>query len=336
MPSVIHTRLCELLGIEAPIMQAPIQGSPALTAAVAEAGAFGMLGVGWHALDDIRQAVRETRERTKRPFGANLVLWEPQHERLAVLLDEQVPLVSIFWGDAAPYIPAIHAAGALAAVTVGSADEAYRAAQAGADLVVAQGWEAGGHVWGRVATLPLVPAVVDAVAPLPVVAAGGVGDGRGLAAVLVLGGAGIWIGSRFIASCESEFQALYKQRIVEAAETEPLHGDVFDAEWKEAPHRVLVNSTVQGWLDAGSPSGQSRPGAGEVIAWTPDGDGIERYSIMEPAAELRGDTEALAMYAGQSAGVIRSVQPVQEIVTSIVETAERSLERLSSSLGRDA
>ena len=333
---MIHTPLCDLLGIRVPIMQAPIQGSPALTAAVAEAGAFGMLGVGWHTLDDIRQVVRETRERTGRPFGANLVLWEPQHERLAVLLEERVGLVSIFWGDAAPYIPAIHAAGALAAVTIGSAEEAYRAAQAGADLVVAQGWEAGGHVWGRVATLPLVPAVVDAVAPLPVVAAGGVGDGRGLAAVLVLGGAGIWIGSRFIASCESEYQALYKQRIVAAAETEPLHGDVFDAEWKKAPHRVLVNSTVQGWLDAGSPAGQSRPGAGEIIAWTPDGDGIERYSIMEPAAELRGDTEALAMYAGQSAGVIRAVQPVQEIVTSIVETAERSLKRLSSSLDHDA
>ena len=313
-------------------MQAPIQGSPALAAAVAEAGAFGMLGVGWHSLADIRQAVRQTRERTQRPFGANLVLWEPQHERLAVLLDEQVRLVSIFWGDAAPYIPAIHAGGALAAVTVGSAEEAYRAAQAGADLVVAQGWEAGGHVWGSVATLPLVPAVVDAVAPLPVVAAGGVGDGRGLAAVLVLGGAGIWIGSRFIASCESEFQELYKQRIVAAVETEPMHGDIFDADWKKAPHRVLVNSTVQRWLDAGSPATNDRPGAGEIIAWTPRGDEIERYSIMEPAAELRGETEALAMYAGQSAGVIGAVQSVQDIVISIVATAERSLERVSSSL----
>jgi len=95
---------------------------------------------------------------------------------------------------------------------------------------------------------------------------------------------------------------------------------------------VLVNSTVQGWLDAGSPAGQSRPGAGEIIAWTPQGDGIERYSIMEPAAELQGDTEALAMYAGQSAGVIRALQPVQDIVTSIVETAERSLERVSNLL----
>jgi hypothetical protein len=112
--------------------------------------------------------------------------------------------------------------------------------------------------------------VVDAVRPLPVVAVGGIGDGRGPAAVLVFGGAGVRVGSRFIASYESEFQPLYEQRIVAAAETEPLHTDVFDAEWKKAPHRVLVNSTVQGRLDAGSLEGESRPGAGEIIAWTPE------------------------------------------------------------------
>ena len=114
-------------------------------------------------------------------------------------------LMSFFWGDPAPFVEQVHAAGALAMTTVGSAAEAKAAADAGVDVIVAQGWEAGGHVWGQVGTLPLVRAVVEAVAPKPVLAAGGIADGHGLAAALALGAAGAWIGTRFLASEEASW-----------------------------------------------------------------------------------------------------------------------------------
>jgi nitronate monooxygenase len=195
--SRLYTPLCRLLGIALPIIQAPIGNAtcPALVAAVSNAGGLGMLSVTWRDVATIRQMIREIRQLTDRPFGINLVLHWPPEERLNACLEEGVPVVSFFWGDPSPYIPVVHAAGAMAMQTIGSAAEARRMRDAGIDILVAQGWEAGGHVWGQVATLPLVPRVVDAVAPAPVVAAGGIADGRGIAAALALGAAGAWHGS---------------------------------------------------------------------------------------------------------------------------------------------
>src|SRR5438034_6487884 len=148
----------------------------------------------------MRRQIRETRALTPRPFAVNLVLEFLQEERLAVCLDEGVPIISFFWRDPASLVPRTKAGGALVLHTVGSADDAKRAVDCGVDIVVAQGWEAGGHVRGMVATVPLIPAVVDAISPTPVVAAGGIADGRGLAAALALGAAGAWIGTCFLAS----------------------------------------------------------------------------------------------------------------------------------------
>jgi nitronate monooxygenase len=223
----------------------------------------------------------------------------------------------------------VHAAGALATLTVGSAEEARRAAAAGVDAVVAQGWEAGGHVWGRVATLPLVPAVKSAVAPLPVVAAGGVSDGRGLAGVLALGADAAWLGTRFVASEEAPFTREYKQRVVAAKETEAVYTTLFDVGWPDAPHRVLPNSTVEAWEAAGRPEPGARPGEGQIIATAPDGEEIPRYGISEPIVGMTGKLEALALYAGQSAGVIQAVEPARKIVQQLVEEAEAILGRLA-------
>ena len=188
----MKTDLCDLLGIDLPIIQAPMGSAscPALASAVSNAGGLGMLALSWTKPDAVRRDIRETRDLTQRPFGINLVLDWPQEERLAICLEERVPVISFFFGNALPFVEQIHSAGALVAVTVGSATEARAAAAGGVDFVVAQGWEAGGHVAGQVATLPLVRAVVTAVAPTPVVAAGGVADGPGLAAALVLGASG--------------------------------------------------------------------------------------------------------------------------------------------------
>lgn len=166
---MLQTSLCALLNIELPIIQAPIGGAatPALAAAVSNAGGLGMLPLTWHSPEGVRRVIRQTRQLTDRPFGVNLILQWPQEERLKVCLEEGVPVVSFFWGDPSLYVAAAHTAGSLVMHTVGSAVEARRVRDAGVDIIVAQGWEAGGHVWGQVATLPLVPCVVDAVAPTP-------------------------------------------------------------------------------------------------------------------------------------------------------------------------
>lgn len=323
----IQTPLTRLLNIEIPIIQAPIAfaASPALVAAVSTAGGLGMLSVTWRDRDDTRQVIREVRKLTNRPFGVNLGLAWPQEERLGVCLEEGVPIISLFWGDPANHVERIHRAGALLLQTVASAAEARRVTDAGVDVVVAQGWEAGGHVWGTVATLPLVPRVVDAVTPKPVVAAGGIADGRGLAAALTLGAAGVWIGTRFLASEEAVVHSAYQQKVIVAEETDTIYSTVFNGGWPDAPHRTLRNETVTHWETAGFlPSGQ-RPGEGETVALWPDGTPVVRYESTYPRPDMTGDVTALALYAGQSAGLVSRIQPAGEIVREIVEEAARAL-----------
>src|SRR5213078_3710693 len=169
--------------------------------------------------------------------------------------------VSFIFGDPGSYVDLVHDAGGLVMHTVGSAEEARRAVGSGADVVVAQGWEAGGHVWGGVATLPLVPAVVDAVAPVPVIAAGGIGDARGVAAVLALGAQAAWLGTRFLLAEEMPIHQDYRRRLITAAETDPQrYADLYEVGWPDAPHRALRNSTSKAWEDAGRPPPGKRPG----------------------------------------------------------------------------
>src|SRR5215213_7634721 len=160
-----NTLLTERLGIEIPIVQAPIGGAstPELVAAVSNAGGLGVLSITWREPDEVVPLLNTTKSLTAHPFGVNLVLeWDPT-ERLEMALAAGVPVISFFWGDPSPFIDRVHDAGALVTLTVGSAAEARRAVDQGVDIVIAQGWEAGGHVWGEVASLALIPAVVDAV-----------------------------------------------------------------------------------------------------------------------------------------------------------------------------
>jgi nitronate monooxygenase len=335
---VLQTSLCDLLNIELPIIQAPMGGvaTPALAAAVSNAGGLGMLPVTFDELETVRDLIRQMHQLTARPFGVNLILQWPQQERLQVCLEEGVPVVSFFWGDPSPYIAAVHAAGSLVMQTVGSAAEARRVRGVGVDILVAQGWEAGGHVWGQVATLPLVPRVVDAVAPAPVVAAGGIADGRGLAAVLALGAAGAWIGTRFLASHEADAHPLYKQKVLQSAETDTVYSRLFDGGWPDAPLRTLRNSTVTNWEASGSPPRGERPGEGEVVAtWIDDGSPILRYSSVLPNSMQTGELEALALYAGQSAGLVTRLQSAGEIVKELADETIRTLQRCVHLLPKD-
>jgi NAD(P)H-dependent flavin oxidoreductase YrpB (nitropropane dioxygenase family) len=328
----MKTALCDRLGIELPIIQAPMAGAvgPRLAAAVSNAGALGML-VPWRAdLDTVRRQIRETRSLTSRPFGVNLNLEFPQEERLAVCLEEHVPIISFFWRDPSSLVEPAKAGGAIVLHTVGSAADAKRAISSGVDIIVAQGWEAGGHVRGSVATMALVPAVVDAVSPVPVVAAGGIADGRGLAAVMALGAAGAWIGTRFLASREADIHDRYRERLLQAGENDTVYVDnLFDIRWPNAPHRILKNKTVEAWEAAGRPPSGKRPGEGEVIATSRSIGPIMRYQSYTPAADAEGDIDALPLWAGQSVGLVCKVQPAGDIVREIADEAKSVFQRLT-------
>ncbi|MCL4289577.1 MAG: nitronate monooxygenase [Thermoleophilia bacterium] len=326
----VRTPLCDTLGIDAPVVLAPISRGAALAAAVSNAGGLGQFQGSWLSPDGLRETIREARALTARPFAVNLVLEWPQHERLAVLLEEGVRLVSFHWGDPAPYVPAVHAAGGLVLSTVASAEEARQAVAAGVDAVVAQGWEAGGHVRGEVSTLALVPAVVDGVSPVPVIAAGGIADGRTLAAALALGAQAGWVGTRFVATVEAPVHEDYKRRLVGAVETDTLLSTLFDVGWRGAPSRALVNSTVRRWREAGCPPDGSRPGEGEVVARAAEGYEVVRYAADDPLAGMAGEIEAMATYAGQGVALVRDVVPAAAVVRGLVEEARRVLADLAS------
>jgi NAD(P)H-dependent flavin oxidoreductase YrpB (nitropropane dioxygenase family) len=327
----MKTALCERLGIELPIIQAPMGGAvgPALAAAVSNAGGLGMLAP-WRAdFDLVRRQIRETRALTSRPFGVNLNLEFPQEERLAACLDEGVPVISFFWRDPSSLVPRAKAGGAIVLHTIGSAADAKRAVDCGVDIVVAQGWEAGGHVRGTVATMPLIPSVVDTVSPAPVVAAGGIADGRGLAAALALGAGGAWIGTRFLASHEATIHPRYRDRLLQANENDTVFlENLFDIHWPNAPHRVLRNQTVEAWEAAGRPPSGNRPGEGEVIATARSNRQIVRYQSYTPGTDAEGDIDALSLWAGQSVGLVSKLQSAGDIVREIADEAEVILRRL--------
>jgi nitronate monooxygenase len=312
-----HTPVCELLGIEHPIVQAPISADPRLPAAVSNAGALGSVALAW--ADDAGDLVRETAALTDRPFAGNFVLSRPdQRHRLDQALSAGLRIVLLFAGDPEGYVDPVHDISGLVMHTVGSAEEARRAAGCGVDVIVAQGWEAGGHVWGGVATLPLVPAVVDAVAPLPVIAAGGIGDARGVAAVLVLGAQAALLGTRFLFADEMPIHEEYRRRLIAATETDAeWYPDLYDVGWPDSPHRAIPNSTAEMWEQAGRPALGGRPREG-VIAHFASGEAILRYSPAPPLVGTTGEIEALSLWAGQSVALAKQTQPAAEIVAELV------------------
>ena len=312
-----RTPVCELLGIESPIVQAPVGNDPRLPAAVSNAGALGSVALWW--ADDAGDLVRETAALTDRPFAGNFVLASDQHRRVGQALSAGLRIVSFLMGDPDNYVDSVHDAGGLVLHTVGSAEEARRAVGCGVDIVVAQGWEAGGHVLGGVATLPLVPAVVDAVTPVPVIAAGGIGDARGVAAVLALGAQAAWLGTRFLLAEEMPIHEEYRRRLIAASETDAeWYANLYEVGWPDAPHRAIHNSTAERWETAGRPPPGSRPGEGEVVAHFASGEPILRYSPAPPLVGTTGEIEALSLWAGQSVALAKQQQPAAEIVAELV------------------
>ena len=328
---MISTRLTRMLDIRHPVIQAGMGGvaRAELVAAVSNAGAFGMLGMIRQAPDFIREQIRKTRALTDHPFGVNLVppVAPPAgfESQLDVCLEERVSVVSLFWCDPAPFVERCRAAGVRVMLQAGSVEEARRAAAVGVDVIVIQGVEAGGHVRGQVGLLPLLPTVIDAVSPLPVVAAGGIVDGRGLAAALALGAEGVWVGTRFVASDESEAHPEYKKRLLGSCETDAVYTETFHVGWPpHSPHRALRNSLTDG--DSPPPGSVARVRlSGQTVEVPPFGSAT-------PTVHTEGRTELMANYAGQGVGLIHNILPAAEIVEQMISEAQTIMRRLPTML----
>ena len=213
---------------------------------------------------------------------------------------------------------------------VGSVDEAKAAADAGVDVVMIQGVESGGHVKGTTSLSIVLPAVVEAVKPLPVIAAGGVADGRSFAAALAAGAQAVSIGTRFLCSDESSAARPYKERITRAKAEDTVHTLLFDVGWPNATHRVLRNKAYDEWEKAGSPATGSRPGENVPFAKMPfAGTSLEmpRYHIFMPLEGFEGDMEYAALYSGQSCSLVNDIKPAAEIVKDLVKGAEAALSK---------
>lgn len=325
---MLTTALSRDLGIEHPVWSAGMGGGlagPDLAAAVSNAGGLGVLGMGGLPGEAIHQQVQQLRALTDKPFGVNLIMPLMDEGQVQACLDERVPVLVLFWGDPAPYVERAHAVGTRVVVQVGSVAEATAAAAAGVDVVMVQGVEAGGHVRSTTALSVLLPAVVDAVGPVPVVAAGGIADGRGVVAALDLGAQGVSLGTRFLCSDESGAAQGYKERVVAAGAEQTLYTKLFDLEWPEAAHRVLRNTVVADWERAGSPATGGRPGEGDVVGKMPvAGQWVEltRYGVFMPMAGFEGDLEDQVLYCGQSCSLVHDIRPAADIVATLCREAE--------------
>jgi NAD(P)H-dependent flavin oxidoreductase YrpB (nitropropane dioxygenase family) len=308
-----------------------LASGPELAAAVSNAGGCGVLGGGGVPAPYLRQEIQRLRTLTDKPFGVNLLLPHLQEGQIETCLDEKVPILVLFWGDPRPYVNEAHRRGAKVFIQVGSVAEAQAAAAAGVDAIIAQGVEAGGHVKSTTSLSTIVPAVVEAVTPVPVIAAGGIATGRGVVAALSLGAQAVSMGTRFLCSAEAHAAQDYKERIVKSKAEDTVYTGLFDLGWPDAAHRVLRNKAFQEWEAAGRPASGQRPGEGTIVGtFTMAGTPMEtpKYSAWAPLSGFVGDMEQVALYAGESCNFVNDIKLARQIVADLVREAEEVLEQM--------
>ncbi|MBT9164460.1 MAG: Nitronate monooxygenase [candidate division WS2 bacterium] len=300
---MIKTRLTEMLNLKYPIFQGGMAwvATPTLVAAVSEAGALGILGTGHLNGEETLKAIRETREKTTKPFGVNIMLQSPRvSEIIKVCLEEKVHLVTFGAGNPAIYIPAFQEKRIMVFPVVNSVSLAIRLKRTGVEGIIAEGREAGGHV-GKNATLPLIPQIVDAT-NLPVVAAGGFADGRGLLAALSLGAVGVQMGTRFICTQEAEVHLNYKEAIIKAGDLSTMvTGETFGH-----PVRVIRNQL-----------------ANKVLELEKKGASLEEFETIGVGALKKavnnGDMINGSLMAGEISGLINDIPSVAQVLCRIEE-----------------
>src|SRR5262245_8430515 len=319
---MIRTPVCDLLGLEHPIALGGMGSiySPDLVAAVSNAGGLGAMGCHYMSAEQVKAGTAAIRARTNKAFGLNFLIFDVKEEGFGEALALRPAVIAFAWPrpeqDVKPYIARAHDAGSKVTFMAGGVPEAVRAAEGGADVIIAQGTEGGGHV-GWQATMALVPMVVDAVAPIPVLAAGGIADGRGLAAALALRADGVLLGTRFLATEESPLHPNFKQAIVDSDGHDTLLSEIPDLAaglvWPGAMSRGRRNRFIERW-------------AGRE--WALRARRAEAYAAVQ-AARKAGDAEEAPLSMGQDAGLIHEILPAGEIVSRIAREAEQILvERL--------
>ena len=318
---MIHTRICDLLGIPHPIVLGGMGTATTapLVAAVSNAGGFGTLGTSAFNAATLETEIGAILERTDKPFGINHLLFQIKEEMFAVTLRARPAVAAFAWArkdqNLKDYFQRAHDTGAKVMYMAGEVPEALRAAEAGADVIVAQGTEAGGHVvW--MASLPLVPMMVSALAPLPVLCAGGIADGRGLAAALALGADGVLLGTRFMATPEAPIHPNFKQVIVNSDGHDTVLTEIPDIAtqrvWPGAMSRAKRNKFVESW------SGRE---------WALRQNAVEVYKQVT-AARAAGDVDNAPLSYGQDAGLIDSIKNVSDVIQDMIRDAEETISRL--------
>lgn len=312
---MIHTRICSLLGIPHPIVLGGMGGatSPPLVAAVSNGGGFGTLGTSNLSADQLERDIASIREKTNKPFGINHLLFQIQDEIFRVTLHARPAVVAFAWPrldqDLCEYFRRAHEAGSKVMYMAGEVPLALRAVEAGADIIVAQGTEAGGHV-GWMASMPLVPMIVRAVAPVPVLAAGGIANGRGLAAALALGAEGALLGTRFMATPEAPIHANFKQAIVKSDGHDTVLTEIPDIAlgrvWPGAMSRAQRNKFIERWAGREWALRQHVHEAGQAA--------LEARRV--------GDVDYAPLGFGQDAGLIDSIKSAQDVIQDMVAEAE--------------
>jgi enoyl-[acyl-carrier protein] reductase II len=303
---VLRTAICDLFGIKHPIIQGGMAhvGTAELVSAVSNVGALGIIGCGFYQPEWVRQQIRLTKQKTHLPFGINVPLNSPYaKEVIEIILQEKVSIIATGVGNPEPYISRFKQAGMKIVSVVASVSTAKHVEQAGVDVIVAEGMESGGTI-GETTTMVLVPQVMDAV-KIPVVAAGGFADGRGLAAALALGAQGIQMGTRFVCSTESTAHPAYKQKIMEAND----QATTVTGKTTDISLRSLKNSLTEQFL-ALEQAGASRE---ELNLFA---KGRMHLGLVE------GDVEQGSLLAGQIAGMIKDIKPVKVIIEETIAEAE--------------
>ncbi len=316
---MLTTKFTQLVGCTIPIQEAPVARWPRLALAVANAGALGMVNVNGTP-GQIVALLDEMRQQTSGALGANFLPFFPPGlaQECVAAAAARVRVVDFFYFDPdRTLVDAVHSAGALASWQVGSREEARAAEDAGCDFIIAQGIEAGGHVRGRIGLLALLGEVLEAVS-VPVLAAGGIGTARALAAVLAAGAAGARMGTRFLAAEESDAHPEYVRALLGARAQDTVYTDVFAVDWPDAPHRVLCACVEAAQVFQGDIVGEQSTPTGERVS-------IRRFKALPISKDATGSIAAMSQFAGESVSGIGRVQPAAEIIREMAEGAEQLL-----------